>query len=653
MRRMKITRGSRPYQPMSRQHKRTLAWLLFGTIAFGAYYIWSAGPLDPLAVPFEAHETYMNGRWTESKIKAWQSYDWRQAPFINKIETYIPLPTKPARKLPRVQADFPPETPSQRRVREERRVAVRDEFQRTWESYRQFAWGQDELKPFAGEGLDTFGGWGATLVDSLDTLWIMGFKEYFYEAVEAVAAIDFGKSDMKTISVFETTIRYLGGMLSAYDLSREPVLLEKAVQLGEMLYRAFDTTNNTPLGMLAIEDAKIMGRSEFPAEFNICFACLGSLTMEFTRLAQITQKSKYYDIVAKISMMMDRTQNSTQLPGLWPTSVNAAMEEFNQSHSFSIGALADSTYEYFPKMHALLGGVEPVYEKLYKDSAAMIDKHMLFRASIPEEELGADLLFCGDVYSPRPGETSLNPYLQHLTCFIGGMFGLAGRLFEDPHHVDLGAKLTKGCIYTYAATQTGIMPETFSMMPCDSRVSCPWNQTTWEDHRSSSCISRYPSSDEETSGATKKECRLPKGFSNIHDARYLLRPEAIESVFIMYRITSDRTYLDHAWNMFVSIINASRTPFANGQVRDVTFTAPSSSSPSANGRLAKIPGVRGQMLTREDNVEDKMESFWTAETLKYFYLVFSREDMVSLDEWVFNTEAHPFRRPRVERTKGW
>jgi mannosyl-oligosaccharide alpha-1,2-mannosidase len=42
---------------------------------------------------------------------------------------------------------------------------------------------------------------------------------------------------------------------------------------------------------------------------------------------------------------------------------------------------------------------------------------------------------------------------------------------------------------------------------------------------------------------------------------------------------------------------------------------------------------------------DRMESFWMAETLKYFYLIFSRPDVVSLDEYVLNTEAHPFRRP--------
>jgi mannosyl-oligosaccharide alpha-1,2-mannosidase len=139
----------------------------------------------------------------------------------------------------------------------------------------------------------------------------------------------------------------------------------------------------------------------------------------------------------------------------------------------------------------------------------------------------------------------------------------------------------------------------------------------------------------------QEACRIPQGFAVIRDTRYLLRPEAIESVFIMYRITADPAYLEHAWDMFTAVVAASRTPYANGQVRDVTFVEP----PVPRG--AKVEGVRDGVFTREDNVEDKMESFWTAETLKYFYLIFSRPDMVSLDEWVFNTEAHPFRRPKV------
>lgn len=85
----------------------------------------------------------------------------------------------------------------------------------------------------------------ATLVDSLDTLWIMGLIKEFEEAVGAVRNIDFTTCDLEKINIFETTIRYMGGLLGAYDLSdgKYPILLTKAEELGEMIYVAFDTPN--------------------------------------------------------------------------------------------------------------------------------------------------------------------------------------------------------------------------------------------------------------------------------------------------------------------------------------------------------------------------------------------------------------------------
>src|SRR5690242_1268736 len=638
MRRIKVPRNVAGNPKMSRQHQRALTYLILGAIALGAYYTWFGAPIDTLAISFEEHEKYMKERPSLVSSKSRQSYDWRHAPFRNVIESYTPLPVGQPRALPRVQSDFPSETKAQRERREIQRVAVRDEVKRTWDSYRTDAWAEDELKPITGIGLKTFGGWGATLVDSLDSLWIMGRKEEFYEGVQAVAAIDFGKSDMKTISVFETTIRYLGGMLSAYDLSQEPVLLEKAIQLGEMLYRAFDTNNHTPLGWLDIEKAKNPDGVKHQAETSICFACLVSLTMEFTRLAQITQQPKYYDAVARITRLLDRTQDTTRIPGLWPTTVNAKKEEFNQSRFFSLGALADSTYEYFPKMHALLGGLEPTYQKLYTDSAAKINEHMLFRPQLQDEELSKEILFCGDVHSSRPNEVTIDPEMQHLTCFIGGMFGLAGALFSTATDIELGEKLTKGCMYAYAAMPTGVSPEVFKTLPCASRTQCKWNETAWQDKVLYSYGSKYTKNAEQVA----QDKGLPRGWTNIRDKRYLLRPEAIESVFVLYRITGKQEYLDGAWDMFTSIVANTRTPYANGQLLDVTGQTDYGSEQYVIGQRFR---GHGPATVRQGNVEDKMESFWTAETLKYFYLIFSRPDMISLDDWVFNTEAHPFRRP--------
>lgn len=74
-------------------------------------------------------------------------------------------------------------------------------------------------------------------------------EKEFTVAVAALHKIDFTKASREMLNVFETTIRYLGGMLSAYDLceGKHAILLEKATELGDMLYAAFDTPNRMPV----------------------------------------------------------------------------------------------------------------------------------------------------------------------------------------------------------------------------------------------------------------------------------------------------------------------------------------------------------------------------------------------------------------------
>jgi mannosyl-oligosaccharide alpha-1,2-mannosidase len=88
----------------------------------------------------------------------------------------------------------------------------------------------------------------------------------------------------------------------------------------------------------------------------------------------------------------------------------------------------------------------------------------------------------------------------------------------------------------------------------------------------------------------------------------------------MYRITGDATWQDKGWIMFESIIDATSTKYGHSAISDVT-----------------IPRNKTYQT-------DEMESFWLAETLKYFYLLYSTPDTISLDDWVLNTEAHPFKR---------
>ena len=210
--------------------------------------------------------------------------------------------------------------------------------------------------------------------------------------------------------------------------------------------------------------------------------------------------------------------------------------------------MADSLYEYLPKMHALLGSLDPVYETLAKSSLAVINQYVLFRPMLPN---GADVLFAGDVRVNGQRHVEMNAEGQHLSCFAGGMFALSGRLFEIEDYVDIGAKLTKGCVYAYEAFPTGIMPEYFNMLPCESRANCAWDEERWKQNGNPS---------------------LPKGFKDAREPAYLLRPEAIESVFIMYRITGQKEYQDAAWKMFQAIMKATETEFGNAAIEDVTAT---------------------------------------------------------------------------------
>jgi len=107
----------------------------------------------------------------------------------------------------------------------------------------------DEVRPISGGYRDHFGGWGATLVDALDSLRLMELEKEFATAVASLKRIDFTNAGIDILNIFETTIRFLGGLLSAYDMSdsKHPILLEKAIQLGDMLYVAFDTPNRMPV----------------------------------------------------------------------------------------------------------------------------------------------------------------------------------------------------------------------------------------------------------------------------------------------------------------------------------------------------------------------------------------------------------------------
>lgn len=174
---------------------------------------------------------------------------WKDLPQRYPVKSMIPLPSGTPLPIPRIQHKFGVETEHNKRERLHRQQAVKSAFIHSWEGYKKHAWLQDEVTPLSAGYKNTFGNRGATLVDSLDTLLIMGLEDDFNAALKAIQKIDFSTTAEPVLNVFETNIRFLGGLLSAYDLSegKHRALLHQAVRLGDMLYGAFDTPNRLPI----------------------------------------------------------------------------------------------------------------------------------------------------------------------------------------------------------------------------------------------------------------------------------------------------------------------------------------------------------------------------------------------------------------------
>lgn len=421
----------------------------------------------------------------------------------------------------------------------------------------------------------------------------------------------------------------MGGLLAAHDLSQDPRLLPKLKELGGVLNLAVKSS----IGLPCSDCKSSTNRAGITSLNATPLANLGSFYLEFGRLWQITGDEEYLRTIHSLTELFARTQNQSTIPGLWPQWLNTTMLNETEAHfatsnyEYSLGALSDSAYEYLVKAHLMLGGTTPRYSNMWELASIPLQGLMPFRAQLPPEsaKVSNEILFSGVVSrSPENASYFLDTRTEHLACFAGGLFALSARVFGRPSDLKIGAALTNGCVWAYNATVTGIMPETIGLLGCDNIASdqqCSWNQTAFDEARKSTPYCAYDG------------CRtLPYGILSSLDKKYALRPEAIESVFVMYRITGDDNWRDKGWTMFQNIVKYTRTPFGHAAIQDTTkFTL---QTDLVNDKLVTF---------NKTEHRNEMESFWLAETLKYFWLLFSEPGLLSLDEWVFNTEAHPLK----------
>ncbi|KAK7133846.1 hypothetical protein R3I94_015642 [Phoxinus phoxinus] len=444
----------------------------------------------------------------------------------------------------------------------EKRAKIKEMMQFAWDNYKRYAWGSNELRPVSKQGHSSnlFGSLkGATIVDALDTLYIMEMYDEFEAATEWVDRnLDFNMN--AEISVFEVNIRFVGGLLSAYYLSGKEVFRKKAVELGEKLLPAFKTPTGIPWALLNLKSG--IGRNwPWASGGSSILAEYGTLHLEFMHLSALSGRPVFAEKVMNIRKVLNRLDKPQ---GLYPNYLNPNSGQWGQHH-VSVGGLGDSFYEYLLKAWLMSDKSDDEGKKLYYDALQAIEKNLIRKSS------------GGLTYIAEWKGGLLEHKMGHLTCFAGGMIALGADGAPDDktgHQMELAAEIARTCHESYTRTSMKLGPEAFRF---DGGVEAI---------------------------ATRQ-----------NEKYFILRPEVIETYMYMWRFTHDPKYRQWGWEAVQALEKYCRLEGGYSGVRDVYASTP--------------------------NHDDVQQSFYLAETLKYLYLLFSDDDHLPFDQWVFNTEAHP------------
>ncbi|KAK2181936.1 hypothetical protein NP493_376g04020 [Ridgeia piscesae] len=437
-------------------------------------------------------------------------------------------------------------------------------FQHAYNGYLKYAYPYDELRPLTCDGHDTWGSYSLTLIDALDTLAIMGnFSEFKRVATLLIEVVDFNRDI--DVSVFETNIRIVGGLLSAHLLYKragmelEPgwpctgPLLRMAEDVARRLLPAFNTTTGMPYGTVNLMHGVPPGETTVT-----CTAGVGTFIVEFGALTRLTGDSVFEDVALRALESLWQRRSYIGLVGNHIDIVTGKWIALDSG----VGAGVDSYFEYlvkgsflfpYPKLMEMFKGYLPAIEKYMKMDDWYMWVHM------------------------AKGSVTM-PVFQSLDAYWPGLQSLLGdteKAMKTLHN------------YHQVWRQFGFTPEFYNIVN-----------------------------------------------SNAHHMReaYPLRPELIESTMYLYQATKDPFLLEVGIDILESIEHSAKTKCGYASVKDV----------------------------RDHKLENRMESFFLAETTKYLYLLFDTDNFIHntgaqgtvvmttkgecvLDAggYVFNTEAHP------------
>jgi len=248
---------------------------------------------------------------------------------------------------------------------DKRRIAarVRTEFLHAWGGYKRYAWGHDDLRPLT----KTYHDWYEqplllTQVDALDTLILMGLKDEADATREYVARnLSFDRDAF--VQNFEVTIRLLGGLLSAYQLTGDRRLLRLAEDLGRRLLPVFDSPTGLPYRFVNLKTGKVRGAETNPAE-------AGTLLIEFGALARLTRRPVFYDKAKRALVEVYKRRSAIGLVG---THINVETGAWTDTDSH-VSAEIDSYYEYLLKCWLLFGDED--CKRMWLESVAAANKYL-------------------------------------------------------------------------------------------------------------------------------------------------------------------------------------------------------------------------------------------------------------------------------------
>lgn len=295
----------------------------------------------------------------------------------------------------------------------EKREFIKRMMKDAWTDYERWAWGQNELKPISQTG-QTGGIYGnskigATIIDSLDTLLIMGFNDEYANGRKWVAEnFDFGTVNT-TVSLFETNIRILGGFLTAYALTNDSLYVDLAYDVGKKLLPAFDTPTGIPHGEINPATGVAIGEA-------ISMAALGTLHLEFVYLSEVTKDPIFALKVLKIQQHVNAMEKWN---GLYLNQINVTTGNFSRN-IVSMGGGSDSFYEYLLKAWIQTG--DQTARNMYDEAVNAFVQNDLVRTS-PQSHL----LYIAEINNGQYVDLG-----SHLQCFAGGMFALGSA--TDPRH---------------------------------------------------------------------------------------------------------------------------------------------------------------------------------------------------------------------------